>query len=324
MNNFWLELSKPFVVLAPMENVTDFVFREIIAKHLPKPDVFFTEFTNTDGLASEKGYAETVKRLKFSANQRPIVAQIWGSNPENFLKSAQICLDLGFDGVDINMGCPDKSVIKSGGGAGCIGNIELVREIIIATKEGLKNKIPLSVKTRLGNKSITYQEWTTFLLEQKIDTLTIHGRTPSQMSKGLANWDAIGEIVKLKNNISPNTIIIGNGDVLSKSEVMSKHNKYGVDGVMIARGIFKNPWIFDDKNKKHETYEYIDLALKHTNLFYKTYQDTKHFAVLKKFFKMYINGFNDAGKLRIRLMETKRIEEVTKILEGEKVKYFVK
>ncbi len=303
-----------------MENVTDYVFREIVSRYLPRPDVFFTEFTNTDGLTSEKGYPETIKRLQFSKSQRPIVAQIWGSNPQNFFRSAQICLNLGFDGVDINMGCPHRSVVESGGGAGCIGNFDLVKEIINATKEGLKNKIPLSIKTRLGNKIISYQDWVQFLLEQKIDALTVHCRTPSQMSDGQANWDAIGEITKIKNKISPNTLVIGNGDVLSKKEAVLKHKQYGVDGVMIARGILKNPWIFGNNNIDHKVNDFLDLALKHTNLHHHIYGDSKHFATLKRFFKMYIKGFDGATTLRAELMDTEHITEVVRILEREKIK----
>lgn len=311
MINFWQKLPKPFTILAPMENVTDYVFREIVATICP-PDVLFTEFTNVEGLLSP-GRKNLISKFKFSENQRPVVAQIWGTKPESFYKVAQMVVDLGFDGVDINMGCPDKTVLKNGSGAALSNNPKLAGEIIEATKKGAKS-IPVSVKTRLGVREIKTEEWITFLLEQKIDTLTIHGRTAHQMSEGLANWDEIGKAVKIRDMIAPNTKIVGNGDVKSYAESVEKSQKYGLDGIMIARGIFSNPWVFERNAVTHTKDEYIQVLLKHLNLYEETWGNVKDFNIMKKFFKMYINNFPGASKLRARLMNTKNYQEVRKIL----------
>ena len=312
MNNFWKSLPKPFTVLAPMENVTDHVFREIVATCLPNPDVFFTEFTNTDALTSA-GYDKTIPRFSFSKKQKPIVAQIWGTRPENFLASAKIAVKLGFDGIDINMGCPDRAVVKSGACSALINNPQLASEIITATRKGANN-LPISVKTRIGFNKIVTTEWVTFLLEQKIDALTIHARTAKEKSDVPARWDEIKIGVDIKNKISPQTIIIGNGDVLSMNDVQKKYKETGVDGVMIGRGIFKNPWVFDKTEKNHTTDEYINILVKHINLYQKFYNGERHFDVMKKFFKMYINNFKNAADLRMKLMETKTVDEAIFIL----------
>lgn len=313
MSNFWQKLPKPFTVLAPMENVTDFVFREIVATTCP-PDVLFTEFTNVEGLLSP-GRKNLISKFKFSENQRPIVAQIWGTKPESFYKVAKMVRELGFDGVDINMGCPDKTVLKNGSGAALSNNSKLAGEIIEATKKGAK-EIPVSVKTRLGVHEIKTEEWITFLLGQRIAAITIHGRTAHQMSEGLADWDEIGKTVKIRNKIAPNTLIVGNGDVKSYTEARKKAEMYGVDGVMIARGIFANPWVFDPTSHKatRGKKEHFDLLLRHMNLYEKTWGGVKDFNIMKKFFKMYINNFPGSASLRARLMNTKNYQEVRDIL----------
>lgn len=308
-SSFWSKLKKPFLVLAPMENVTDFVFREVVAKYLPRPDVFFTEFTSAEGIASEKGIRETTKRFLFSNNQRPIVAQIWGTDPKCFYKATQVVSKLGFDGIDINMGCPDRTVMKKGGGAKLIQNYKLVKELILAIKEADSN-LPLSIKTRIGINSVVTNEWTSFLLEQKISALTIHGRTAKQKSDGLADWAEIQKAVIIKNKISPETIVIGNGDVKDYTEAIKKHQSYGVDGVMIGRGIFSNPWVFQKDNQiKHSKSEYFQILERHIKLFEKTYKGEENFAVIKKFFKMYINNFKHASKIRQELMDVKSAQE---------------
>ncbi len=309
MTNFWKKLPKPFTVLAPMENVTDYVFREIVSNHLAKPDVMFTEFTNVDALNSN-GFERTIHRFKFSTTQRPIVAQIWGTNPDNFFKSSKIIEKLGFDGIDINMGCPVKAVVKIGACSALINNRPLVKEIIKATKDGA-NKLPISVKTRIGFKNIITEDWITFLLEQNIDALTIHGRTAKQMSDVPANWEEIKKAVEIKNQISPNTIIIGNGDIKNNTDIQTAHLKYGVDGVMVGRGIFSNPWIFEKKQRKHSLDDYKNVLKKHLDL----YDNTMHYDKLKKFFKMYINNFDGAADLRAKLMETQNVEEALQILK---------
>ncbi|MDO8487121.1 MAG: tRNA-dihydrouridine synthase [Candidatus Curtissbacteria bacterium] len=301
MLNFWQKLPKPFLALAPLDDVTDVVFREIIAG-IAKPDVFYTEFTSADGLCS-KGKVKLLQKFKYTENQRPIVAQIWGKTPENLYKAAKLVKDLKFDGVDINMGCPDKTVMKQGCGASLIGNNNLTKEIIDSVKRGAKN-LPVSIKTRLGAGSIITKDWIGFLLDQKLDALIIHARTAAQMSQVPANWQEIGRAVKLKNKISPKTILIGNGDILSFPQALQMHKTYGVDGVMIGRGIFANPWVFEKTTKVHAREEYLELLLKHLTLFEETWGKTKNYQVMKKFFKMYIHSFEGANQLRQQLMET--------------------
>ena len=310
MSNFWQKLAAPFFVLAPMENVTDFVFREVVAG-ICRPAVFFTEFTSADGLASE-GREKLLEKLRFSEKQRPIVAQIWGVNPENMFKASKLVSDLAFDGVDINMGCPDRAVMKQGSGAAHCLDMPRTTEIIRAVKEG--SKIPVSVKTRLGYGKVITDEWIPFLLKQDIAALTIHGRTAKNMSKVPANWDEIGKAVKYKNEISPKTLIIGNGDIKSLEDGHRMLEKHGVDGVMIARGIFENPWIFEPKPRAHTKEEYMEVLTKHLKLYEKTYGKTGHFDVMKKFFKMYIREFDGANYLRQKLMECRNTNEAVKIL----------
>jgi len=313
MTNFWQKLPKPFTVMAPMDDVTDTVFRQIILS-AARPDVFFTEFANVDGLVHGAN-GIPLRKLSFTPNQHPIVAQIWGVNPTNFEKAANMVTKLGFDGIDINMGCPVRDVVKMGAGSGLIGNYDLVKEIIEATKKGA-GKIPVSVKTRLGKNENIATDWITFLLDQKLAALTVHGRVAKQMSAGIADWEEIGKIVKIRNKIAPQTVIIGNGDVKSYTEVVEKYKKYKIDGVMIGRGVFANPWVFSKDMVDHDKKDYVDLLVRHIDLFEKTWGSTKNFNVLKKFFKMYINGFDGASAIRAKLMETKNFDQVRKLLDS--------
>lgn len=308
-NNFWQKLPKPFTVLAPMEDVTDFTFREIVATELPKPDVLFTEFTNVEAINSV-GFEKTIPRFTLSMSQRPIVAQIWGLKPENYFKTAKLIEKLGFDGIDINMGCPDRAVVKIGACSALINNQPLVKEIIEATRKGSK-KLPISVKTRIGIKEIVTEEWITFLLEQKLDVITIHGRTAKQLSDVPANWVEIAKAVKIKNNISPNTIVVGNGDVKSYKEVLKRVKESQVDGIMIGRGIFSNPWVFEKEIKNHSFEESKQVLIKHLNL----YEPFEHYDKVKKFYKIYVNSFDGSGKLRAELMQTKNISEALALLK---------
>jgi len=297
-----------------MDDVTDFVFREIIAT-IAKPDVLFTEFTSSDALFSN-GHDKVIKRLMFTETQRPIVAQIWGATPENFKKAAKYVEELGFDGIDINMGCPDKDVMKKNSGASLINNKQLAEDIITETRKGSK-KLPLSIKTRLGDNQDSTKEWISFLLSKDINTLIIHGRDAKSMSKGKADWEEIEKAVNLRNKINPKILIIGNGDVESYKEVMEKHEKYGVDGVMIGRGIFHNPWVFEKSENPatHTQKERIDLLLNHTKLFNDKWDGIKNFETMKKFFKIYVNGFKGANDLRQSLMNSKNYEEVVCIIK---------
>ena len=317
MSNFWTKLQKPFTVLAPMDDVTDNVFRQVILS-AARPDVFFTEFSNADGLVHGAN-GIPLRKLNFTPDQHPIVAQIWGTDPKKMEKAAKMVKSLGFDGIDINMGCPVKEVVKKGAGAGLIGSYELAGELINAVKKGSED-LPVSIKTRLGKNENIAKDWATFLLKEGIAALTVHGRIAKQMSRGEANWDEIGKIVKIKDEIAPKTLIIGNGDVRNFAEVILKRKNYGVDGVMIGRGVFANPWVFDKNQeaKLHTKEDYISLLNKHIKLFETTWGETKNFAIIKKFFKMYIKDFRGANALRIKLMDAENFEEVRKLLPTDK------
>jgi len=318
MKNIWADLPKPILTLAPMEDVTDTVFRQIVASCV-QPDVFFTEFMSCDGFLS-KGHDMVSRRLKYSKNEHPIVAQIWGYNPEHFYAVAKILPTLGFDGIDINMGCPQKNVVKNGACAGLIKNPALTKEIITAVREGIEasgKPIPLSVKTRIGYTKIITEEWITFLLSCSLDALTVHGRTAKEMSKVPAHWDEIAKAVSIRDSMHVGTVIIGNGDVANASDALEKCTTYKTDGAMIGRGIFDNPWCFDRFTPAHipNPSELLSLCVRHVKLYEKTWVKQKNYEALKKFFKMYIKGFDRASEFRIRIMETSSPDEIYPILE---------
>ena len=313
MNNFWQTLPLPFTVLAPMDGVTDVVFRQIITQ-IGKPDVLFTEFINCDGLMS-KGHEKVGESLKFLKNEKPIVAQIWGINPETFYKSAKYCKELGFSGIDINMGCPIRTITKDGSCSALIKNPNLAKELITAAKEGAGG-LPVSVKTRLGFNSIQLEEWIGFLLKQDLQALTVHLRTVEELSKVPAHWELMPEIVKLRNELSPKTLIIGNGDLKSMEDVEDKCKLYKNEGFMVGRGIFTNPWMFNKKiNQEDVTIaERIDLFKTHIQLFDKMFGTRRNAENLKKFCKVYIANFPDAGLLREEIMKTKKTKIMLEIL----------
>ncbi len=317
MKSFWQELKVPFTILAPMEGVTDVVFREIIAQ-IGKPDVFFTEFTSCDGLVSV-GSEKVAQSLKFFNSQKPVVAQLWGANPETFFLSAQYCKELGFSGIDINMGCPDKSMPKKGACSALINNPSLAKEIILATKKG-GGTLPVSVKTRLAVSDLKSQDWFSFLLEQDLAALTIHLRTVEELSKVPAHWEYMSKIMNIGNKIAPKTLIVGNGDVISYAEVEKKYKLYGCDGYMVGRGVFTNPWVF---NKTVNTgnisiSDRLDLYLRHIKLFDSTWESLKNPANLKKFSKSYINNFPEASLLREKIMQSKNTKEMIKTINAYK------
>jgi nifR3 family TIM-barrel protein len=246
MQNFWIKLNKPFFALAPMADVTDPAFRRLIAKY-GKPDVTWTEFVSADGLAHATGRENLIKDLAFTEAERPIVAQLFSSNAENMKNAAKLCAELGFDGVDINMGCPDRTIEKQGCGSAMIKTPDKAIEIINAAKLGIKESgkdIPLSVKTRVGYYKEDIDNWVALLLKQDLAALTIHARTRKDMSKVPANWDYVSRVIKLRNELAPNTIIIGNGDIVDMADGLEKVKQTGCDGVMIGRACFGNPWIF--------------------------------------------------------------------------------
>ncbi len=302
------------MALAPMEDVTDTVFRRIVAS-CARPDVFFTEFTSVDGLASV-GRHEVIQRFTYTEEERPIIAQIWGSSPELFHKAAALIVAMKFDGIDINMGCPEKNVLQHHAGAACIDDPKRAAEIIAATKEGAKG-LPVSLKTRLGYKKVA-PGWIPFLLEQDLDAIMIHGRTASELSKVPAHWDEIGKAVSMRNQMKKETIILGNGDVTNYADALEKCRVYGTDGVMIGRGIFHNLWAFEKNgtSKMDNQEELFRIMREHLKLFDETWGDAKNFAIMKKFFKIYVQGFPNASDLREKLMQTTGRAQVEAILKS--------
>lgn len=307
--NFWNKLPKPFFILAPMDGVTDTVFRQIVASQ-GKPDVFFTEFVPVEAILSKKGHKAIEQPLRYSENERPIVAQIWGSNPEYFYKSAQIIKKLGFDGIDINMGCPDKSAVKKGACAALIKNPKLAKEIIHSTIKGAGG-LPVSVKTRIGFSSMDTENWVRELLQTPISALILHLRTVVELSKVPAHWDEISKAVRIRDELKSKALIVGNGDIESLEEAREKCKLYGIDSAMIGRGIFNNVRLFNDTdNRELTSQQKIELLVKHLRLFKKIWGENRHFELMKKFVKCYVNNYRGAFDDRERLMRTKKLDEL--------------
>jgi len=307
--NIWDTLPQPFFVLAPMDDVTDTVFRRVIAACAP-PDLFFTEFVNVDALQSQ-GREATLKRLRFTDTERPIIAQLWGLKPENFKKSARDVAEMGFDGLDLNFGCPEKNVVRNGACSALIQNRELAGEIMQACREGAP-ALPLSVKTRLGFNEVDLT-WHEFLLKHTLNALTIHGRTRKQMSKVPADWDMIGQVAALRTSLSPATKIIGNGDVLTRQQGLELAEKHGLDGIMIGRGVFQDPFVFAAQSPwaAYPKEQKLALYKKHVELFAQTWQEgERKIHTLNKFCKIYINGFDSAKELRETLMQAQSTDEL--------------
>ncbi len=311
------ELDRPFSVLAPMEDVTDVVFREIVEK-CGAPDLFFSEFTSVEGMFSP-GADEVKMRLEKKESATPLFAQIWGIRPENYYRGAKEIVALGFDGIDLNMGCPVRKITKQGACSALIRNHKLAGEIIGAVKEGAGD-LPVSVKTRVGFDVIDTENWIGFLLEQGLDMLTVHGRIASEMSSKPNNWDEVGKAVVLRDEIAPETLIVGNGDVESLKHGREISERLGLDGFMIGRGVFNNPWVFNESvNIDDVTIEQrLGLLKEHVELFERTWGERKNFAIMKKFFKMYVKGFDGAGELRNSLMECRDAVSVTDVLDSLK------
>lgn len=315
MKNFWQQLPKPFFVLAPMADVTDASFRRVIAKH-GKPDVLWTEFVSADGLirATEEGKRKLLKDLVFDQSERPIVAQLFGSNIENMEKAAKLVEELGFDGIDLNMGCPDKTIEKQKCGSAMIKHPEIAKEIIRACKRGAPS-LPISVKTRVGYNKVEIDEWIPVLLSEDIAVLTVHARTRKEMSKVPARWGFVKEVVELRNKMGKDTLILGNGDVKTREEGLERVKETGCDGVMIGRGIFGNPFLFSKEGKAKDLKEQLQALKEHVLLFDEILGTTKNFALMKKHFKSYVQNFDHASDLRIKLMDAKDAREVVEILE---------
>ncbi len=312
MTNFWAELPKPFFILAPMEDVTDVVFRHVV-KEAGAPDVFFTEFANSDSFCHPEGKDSLRGRLTFTEDEQPIVGHIWGDNPTFFHEMSIGLAQLGFKGVDINMGCPVPNVAGRGKGSGLILRPEVAAELIAAAKAG---GLPVSVKTRIGYTEMAEMEaWITHLLKQDIANLSIHLRTRKEMSKVPAHWDIIPQIMALRDQIAPQTLITINGDIPDRQTGLELAEKYGVDGIMIGRGIFKNPFAFEKEPREHTSEELLGLLRLQLDL-QDQYSEMipRSIVGLHRFFKIYVKGFSGASDLRVKLMQTKSTDEVRAIL----------
>ena len=314
-NNFWAELAKkkkPFFVLAPMHDVTDIATRQMLVKY-GRPDVLFTEFVACDGLMDKKGRQVLLKTLRFFENEHPIVAQFFGAKPENFRECAKIANDLGFDGIDINMGCPDKSIVDQGAGAALIKNPKRAREIIRATKEGAGD-LPVSIKTRIGFSQNEIETWLPEILAEKPAAITIHGRTKKQAFTGDSDWDAIARVAEIAKGSE--VVIVGNGDVKNIKDGVLKARKAKVQGVMVGRGVLGNPWFFNRKIKieKVPLQDRLGAMLEHAKIFSKELKGVKHRDVIKKHYATYARGFDGAKELRAKLMEARSTKEAEKIV----------
>lgn len=346
---FWKELKetadregRPLFVLAPMADVTDAAFRKTIATY-GKPDVTWTEFVSADGLmrATPEGKMKLMRDLKYSEIERPIVAQLFSSHPEYMKGAAKLVAELGFDGIDINMGCPDRSIEKQGCGAAMMKNPANAQAVIRAALEGVEEfsektgkVIPVTVKTRIGYNKNELATWLPAILETEPAVVTIHCRTRKEMSKVPARWEHVREAVQIRDEFfikkygnnseeffNNKTLIFGNGDALSIADAYEKGKSTGADGVMLGRAIFGNPWLFssisapDHKQYEPSIKEKLTVMVEHTKLFESFLGDIKNFAIMKKHYKAYVNGFDGAKELREELMDAPDAATVTQIVK---------
>lgn len=331
MKNFWEKLQQPFFILAPMYDVTDSVFRQMFVKYSKDsskyPLVLYTEFVSADGLASDEGRAKLLRELYFTQEERPIVAQIFGSNPETIKEAVRIIKGLGFDGVDINMGCPDRAVEKQGAGASLIKNPQLAQEIIRSAKS-VAGSMPVSVKTRIGYNKIDTENWARIILETKPALAAFHLRTRKELSKAPAHWEEADKLSRLGQEYG--VPIVCNGDIVSIEQGGELANKYNLAGVMIGRGAFGRPWFFSGGEPDLPTR--LKIMVEHSILFEKLYRPgtlndklfnghTKNFAVMRKHFKAYVCGFAGATSLRVKLMTAKNSNEVASIVDDFLLRY---
>ncbi|MES2437145.1 MAG: tRNA-dihydrouridine synthase [Patescibacteria group bacterium] len=321
---FWAKLKKPMFVLAPMADVTDPAFRRMFAKY-GKPDVTWTEFVSADGLirATEVGKKKLMRDLLYTEAERPIIAQLFSSHPEYMKQAAALVRELGFDGIDINMGCPDRSIEKQGAGAAMIRNPALAREVIRAAQEGAQTHtggIPVSVKTRIGYNKNELETWLPEILKENPAAVTIHARTRKEMSLVPARWEHVKRAVEIRDELQKDlpekTLILGNGDVKDLNDARQKCEETGADGAMLGRAIFGNPWRFNkDIDIAHVSiHDRLTAMVEHTKLFMELLGDIKSFAVMKKHYKAYVNNFDGAAELRAKLMETNNEHEVEQIV----------
>jgi nifR3 family TIM-barrel protein len=319
---FWSALPRPFFALAPMSGVTDVAFRRVIAKY-GKPDVTWTEFTSADGLCSP-GRKRMIHDLWYTDAERPIVAQLYGGKPENFRGAAKLCVELGFDGIDINMGCPARDVEKHCAGAYLIREAKLAQEVVAAARDGARS-LPVSVKTRIGYRDNTIDSWLTALVEANPAAVTIHARTRDEASKVPARWDVVADAMRLIWQLRPDEesrpLVIGNGDVRDLADAEWRAAESGCDGIMLGRAIFGNPWLFNRGLLREDVpLEHVfDVMLEHTSLYIELLGGIKPLELMKKHFKAYVTGFRGANELRQRLMEAKDYTEIKDIIEEAQV-----
>jgi len=345
---FWEKLNKPFVGLSPMDGITDAPFRYITAKY-GSPDVIFTEFVAVEALI--RGVERAFADLSFHEIERPVVAQLYGNDPKLFYACAQVVAELGFDGVDINMGCPAKSVQQRGAGAGLIRTPEIAKEIIEQVKKGLqdwvengitykkwpeeakpvkvqrllknlhsiqvgqRNMLPISVKTRLGYDRPIVEEWIGFLIDQELAAITVHGRTLREAYRGNANWSEIAKVVSIAAKLgNSRPVIIGNGDVHDIEGAMARIAETGVDGVLIGRSSIGNPWVFS-KTGKPDLEIQKQIMIEHAKVHYAA-KDPKAFVQMRRILAEYIKGVEGASAFRSQLVRVQSPEDVEKILKN--------
>lgn len=317
MANFWQNLPKPLLVAAPLANVTDAPFRKHLLQY-SRPSVLWTEFVSADGLCHPKGREALLADLSFENMEHPIVAQLFTSNPEKMQSAAKLVAELGFDGVDINMGCPDKNIMKQGAGASCMKDPANARALIRAAKAGVDEagkNIPVSVKTRLGFNEDSLETWLSELLAEEPAVITIHARTKKELSQVPARWERIKRAVEIRNALQSQTLIIGNGDVKDMEDAHHKITETGADGVMFGRALLGNPWLFDQTKGAVTVEEKLDASLRHTKMFLEFWQERKSFELMKKFYRAYINNFPLAKELRAEMMSKKNFVEIQETVE---------
>lgn len=321
MQSFWKTLPQPFFALAPMADVTDPAYRKLIAETAP-PHITWTEFVSADGLfhtREKKGMQDTenplVRDLQYTAKERPIVAQLFTSNPETMEYAARYATELGFDGIDINMGCPDKSIEKQGAGAAHIKNPKRAQEVIAAAISGTDGKIPVSVKTRIGYNKVEYQEWFPYLLDTGIAALTIHLRTRKEMSLVPAHYELAGEIVSFCREKNKEVLLVANGDLKNLAEAKEKALEYGFNGMMLGRAIFGNPWLFQGESPEDHTPEERLQALLTLATYFDALTPKKHFAILKKHVKAFVSNWDGASELRTALMSAEDLPTFERLLK---------
>jgi len=347
MKSFWEKLPRPFFALAPLADVTDPAFRALVAKY-GKPDVIWTEFISADGLyhllekvrerprdaaarrvKPSAGEAVTLsarrlpRKLTFSENplmrdlqftkaERPIVMQAFSGKPKMIAYAARLAEELGFDGLDINMGCPDKAIEKQGAGAGLMRNPKLALELVVAAKAA--TTLPISVKTRVGYHYEILDEWVPLLLSTKPAALTIHLRTRREMSAAPADWGLMKRAVALRDKCGSNTLLIGNGDVKDLGDARAKAKESGADGVMMGRAIFGNPWLFTGRTNI-STKEKLEVLVELAYAFEKL-SPPKSFVILKKHIKAFVMGFEGAVELRAKMMKAENAKELAESILG--------